>query len=366
VRRSIAVTIVAAAAVWSARAQADVVIRIASPAPEGTAWARAGRAIANELESTTSGRVKLKTFLGGITGNEIETADRIRRGQLDAIASGGMICMKVMPSFRILRIVGLFQSRDESSYVSGRLRRTFEAEARREGFVLLGDMGVGPDHTFSTTPIASLADLKKPKFWVWDLDDVYSLEMPALGISMNPAPLERASRAFDEGKINGFVAVPTAALAFQWSTQSRYVSDLRLGFLRGCILVSTRVFDALDVGEQQALRASIAKLVAQLEDIGRRQDEALIGGLFERQGVRVVRASESFRAEFFEAARQARDKLGAKLVDPALLQKVMSMLADYRAEHAAGAPGIEARGHGGVTPSSPSTSSTRPPPRVIR
>jgi TRAP-type C4-dicarboxylate transport system substrate-binding protein len=322
------------------RASADVVIRLASPAPEGTAWARAGRAVASDLESSTNGKVKVKIFLGGITGNELETAERIRRGQLDAIASGGMLCMKLMPSFRILRVVGLFQSREESAYVSGRLRQTFEAEARREGFVLLGDMGVGPDHTFSMTPITSLADLKKPRFWVWDLDDVYGIELPRLGLTINPTPVELAARAFDEGKVNAFIAVPTAALAFQWSTQTRYVSDLRLSFLRGCLLMSTRVFDQMSVAEQQALRAAMAKLVAQLEDIGRRQDEALIGGLFERQGVRLVRASESFRAEFFEAARQARERLGGKLVDPAVLQKVMSMLADYRAEHAAGAPRV--------------------------
>lgn len=351
-----ALVVGAALIVAGARASAEVVIRIASPAPEGTAWARAGRAAANELDQSTNGKVKLKVFLGGITGNELETAERIQRGQLDAIASGGMICMKTMPSFRILRIVGLFQSRDESAYVSGRLRRTFEAEARREGYVLLGDMGVGPDHTFTTTPITSLADLKRPRFWVWDLDDVMRTEMPSLGVTISPTPVESAARAFDEGKLNAFIAVPTAALAFQWSTQTRYVSDLRLGFLRGCVLVSTRVFDQLSVAEQQMVRASMAKLVAQLEDIGRRQDEALIGGLFERQGVRVVRATESFRAEFFEAARQAREKLGAKLVEPALLQKVMSMLADYRAEHAAGGP---TAGGGAPSPS-------RAAPRVVR
>jgi hypothetical protein len=46
-----------------------------------------------------------------------------------------------------------------------------------------------------------------------------------------------------------------------------------------------------------------------------------------------VPVTPAFRAEFFEAARVAREKLGDQLVPRALLQKVMSMLADYRAEH---------------------------------
>jgi TRAP-type transport system periplasmic protein len=315
-------------------AQAEpVILRFATPAPEGTPWAREGYAFRREVETATQGRVKVKYYLGGITGDEMQTWERIKRGQLDGIASGGMLCMKLAPSMRVLRVLGLFQSRDESAYVSGRLRRVFDEEFRKEGFTNMGELGVGPDVIFSRTPMTSMADLAKARLWYWDLDPVMAAELPLLGIPAVPVALENAHAAYDAGKLDGFVAVPAAALAFQWSSQVRYVSDLRIGFLRGCLLIANRALDQLSVQDQQILRSSNAKLAARLEDVGRSQDEALLGGLFAKQGTRSVAVSPAFRAEFFEAARVAREKLGETLVPKALLQKVLSMLADYRAEH---------------------------------
>ncbi len=315
-------------------AHADpIVIRVASPAPEGTPWAREGYAFGREIEAATQGRVRVKFYLGGITGDELQTAERIRRGQLDGIASGGMLCMKLAPSMRVLRILGLFQNRDESAYVSGRLRQVFDEEFRQAGFTNMGELGIGPDVIFSRTPIASMDDLRKNRLWLWDLDPVLTAEFPQLGLNGVPVPLDAAHATYDSGKLDGFVAVPTAALAFQWSSQVRFITDLRVGFLRGCLLIANRAFDALSMQDQQIWRSGNAKLLARLEDLGRTQDEALLGGLFARQGTRSVAVSPAFRAEFFEAARVARERLGDQLVPRALLQKVQSMLADFRAEH---------------------------------
>jgi hypothetical protein len=81
------------------------------------------------------------------------------------------------------------------------------------------------------------------------------------------------------------------------------------------------------------VRQSAAKTIARLEEIGREQDEALLNRLFAKQGLRRVPASESFRAEFFVTARNARETLGDKLVPTELLQRVLGLLADYRGVH---------------------------------
>jgi TRAP-type C4-dicarboxylate transport system substrate-binding protein len=315
-----------------ARAQVTT-LRIASPAPPGTAWAREGTAFSREVERLTHGTLKIKFYLGGITGDELETAQRIRRGQLDGIASGGMLCMRLAPSMRVLRVPGLLQTREESAYVSGRLRQVFDAELAKNGFTNLGEINVGPDVILSRTPIRTMAELKRARLWAWDLDSVFRLALPAMGLNIVPVPLAQAARAYDEQRIDGFVAVPTAALAFQWSAQARYVTDLRFSFLRGCMLISNRAFDELPIASQEALRSAFAKLVARLSDLERTQDEALLGGLFEKQGVKSVPASSAFRSEVFEAAQGVRERLGDRLVPHALLQRVLALLADFRAEH---------------------------------
>jgi TRAP-type C4-dicarboxylate transport system substrate-binding protein len=238
---------------------------------------------------------------------------------------------------RVLGLVGLFQGRGESAYATGRLRPTLADEAQRNGFTYLGALNVGPVVVFTRRPVTGLGELRRTRFWIWDLDDVLRAELTEMGLTTVPLPVAEAARAYDEGKVDGFLAVPAAALAFQWSTQARYVTDLPLGVLNGCMVVANRAFDALPVEAQRALRAAVAKIVVQLDEVGRAQDEALLGGLFARQGLKSASASQAFRSEFFEAARAGRERLGDKLVPEWLLLRVTSWLADYRAEHEKGA-----------------------------
>jgi TRAP-type C4-dicarboxylate transport system substrate-binding protein len=312
-----------------------IVLRFGTIAPDGTEWARIAKQTAADLASATHGAVVGRWYFGGIAGDEMQMLERVRKEQLDGIVSAGMLCTRLSPSMRVLRLVGLFQTRDESGYVAGRLKPVFDEEFRKEGFINLGDVGVGPDLLFSRTPIRSMDDLKKAKLWVWTLDDIMVATGPLLGSSFVPLPIAEAYRAYDDKRIDGFIAVPTAALGFQWSTEARYVTDLHLSFLRACILVSTRAFDSLPLDARNALLNSSARGMKQLEEQGRRGDEELLGRLFGRQGLSTVKPSESFRADFFQQARTVRDQLvgAGKLVRPELLQRVLTLLADYRAEH---------------------------------
>jgi TRAP-type C4-dicarboxylate transport system substrate-binding protein len=153
--------------------------------------------------------------------------------------------------------------------------------------------------------------------------------VPAVGL-----PVEDAARAFEDGRTDGFLAVPTAVLAFQWSVGTRYLSDLHLGFLPGCMVMTNHAWDELTVDQRNALMVATAKTQARLEDLSRTQDEQLLGGLFARQGVKRTPLSAGFASEFFEAARVVRDTVRDKLIPGALIDRVTGWLADYRAEYA--------------------------------
>ena len=222
-----------------------IVLRFGTVAPDGTAWARIAKQTGASLEEATHGAVKAKWYFGGVAGDELQMLARMRKDQLDGIVSAGMLCQKLSPAMRVLRMVGLFQTRDESGYVAGRLKPIFDEDFRKEGFVNLGDVGIGPDLFFSRTPIRSMEDLKQARLWIWNLDETFLRTWPMLGVRGVALPIEQAYAAFDERRIDGFIAVPTSALAFQWFTAARYVTDLRVGFLRACVLITTRAFDPL-------------------------------------------------------------------------------------------------------------------------
>ena len=108
---------------------------------------------------------------------------------------------------------------------------------------------------------------------------------------------------------------------------------LRLASLDACIIVANRAFDPLPQEYKTAIRNAAAHAIEPLEEMSRAQDDALLGGLFAKQGLTTIRPSADVRAEFFDAARAVREKMTSKLVPRELLDRVLTLLADYRAEH---------------------------------
>ncbi len=330
--KAAALALLAWAGSAAAEPQAVHTLRLATVAPAGSAWANELQAWAREMESAAKNALKVRWYFGAVTGDEEETFERLKRGQLDGTASGGMICGMVAPSMLVMRLPGVFQSREEAAHVMTQLRPSHAAEARKNGYVLLVTTGLGPEVIFSRAPVRNMEDLRRTRLWRWSADRV-GIEMARqMGFIMLPTPLDQAARTYDDGRVDGFMAIPTAALAFQWSAQAHYITDLRTGFLTGCVLVSNAAFDRLPLALQTVVRGSIAKYDMRFEDLGKRQDDALLGGLFARQGLVQVPADASFRAAFFSAARAARERAGSRFVKPEQLDQVLRMLADYRGE----------------------------------
>ena len=333
--RRAAIAVAALVALAGARAAAEpIVLRMASVAPDGSAWANLLRDWARELATLTGGAIRARWYFSGITGDELQTFAGIEKGHLDGIASGGMICERLAPSMKIQGLAGVFQSREEAAYVVERLRPTLEAETARAGFALLIATGLGPDVLFTRTPVHSMAELRKLKLWRWSADEPGIAMSNEMGLTIVPTELDAAAKAYDARRVDGFIAIPTAALAFQWSTQARYITDLRPGYLTGCVLVAQRALDRLGADQQKTFRSLFAKYDSLFQEMGKRQDEALLGGLFEKQGLKPIPPSEGFRSEFFEAARAARAALRDKLIPGELIDRVTGWLADYRAEYA--------------------------------
>jgi TRAP-type C4-dicarboxylate transport system substrate-binding protein len=329
----LAVVIVAATLAYGAVARAEpIAVRMASMAPEGTAWARELKAYARDVAALTHEELRLKLYLGGIAGDEAMVPDRIKKGQLDG-EMAAVTCERMAPSLRVLRVPGLIRRRDEANFVIDRLRPTIDAEFRKNGFVLLGLTWFGSDILFTKTPVRSMEDLKKLKLWIWNLDVVWRNEMTHLGLQVVPLSVDAAGQAYDEGKVDGLLALPSAALVYQWSARSRYFTDLPVAAMAGCNFVSNPIFDGLSMRAQSALRQASAKLNFRISEANGALEDALIGGLFEKQGVHRQPASEQFRIIFFDAAKEARERLPGDVVPPQLITQVMGWLSDYRASH---------------------------------
>ncbi|HEY2745073.1 MAG TPA: TRAP transporter substrate-binding protein DctP [Polyangia bacterium] len=317
----------------SAPAAADPVVwRLASIAPDGTLWARELKAFGREVGTATHDNVQIKWYLSGVAGDELQSHERVKRDQIDGILSGGMLCQRLAPTMRATGMAAEFREPDEVHYVIGRLKPIIDAEFAKEGYVDLATAGIGFSVFFSRTPIRTMADLKKLRPWLWSLDEVLRTQLTAMGIRVVPLPVEGSLHAYDDGKVDSFVGLPSAALAFQWSTQARYAMDLRVGYLTGCMLVARRAWDSLTHDDQQAIESAAAKLQIRIQHATTEMDQSLMGGLFARQGLQMLPVPATLQAEFDAAARETQ-KEAERLAPPGTLAEVSAWLAEYRSAH---------------------------------
>jgi TRAP-type C4-dicarboxylate transport system substrate-binding protein len=309
-----------------------VVLRLAAIAPEGTSWAREVRAFARDVETSTEGAVRIKWYLGGIAGDEVASIERTRRGQLDGGAVS-ITCTKLAPSLKVTRVIGFFRNRGEARHVYARLLPTVEQEVLASGFSLLTISAFGNEIVFSRVPVRSMDDLRKLKPFAWGLDDVWRAEWPKLGVPAVPLDVMDGRAAYESGRVDSFFALPTAAIAYQWSSLMRYYVPLPIAYMPACLVIANRAFDSLPNAHKVAIRGAAAKLGVRFDAVNEALETQLLSGLFEKQGLTAVPPSITFLSEFFEQAQAARSQLDDALVPHALIDKVNGWLADFRAEH---------------------------------
>jgi TRAP-type C4-dicarboxylate transport system substrate-binding protein len=316
---------------FGAQARAEpVTLRISLVAPDGSPWAREMRTFEREVSDDTRGEVKVKPLFGAVAGDDFESFGKMQRGELEGVVSAGMLCEHLSPSMRALRLLGLFHSREEVEYVRGRLRDLFDAEFARAHTVNLGLSGLGPALLFSRTPLHTMADLRRSKVWVWDIDRLGRLYADAVGIDPVALPITRVSSSLEEGKIDAVFAVPTAVLAYQWETRLKYLADIRTTWLTACMVIDQRIYDHVSTDGQRALRAAAERLAARLDRVGRTVDDEVLKQ-FREHGMQSLNVPESLRNELFAEYQKARISLGGELVPLPLQRRVVALLTAFRA-----------------------------------
>jgi TRAP-type C4-dicarboxylate transport system substrate-binding protein len=327
---AVAMVLVAA----KASAAPDHVLRMATLAPDGTPWAREMRAFVRNVEESTHGSVTIKVYFGGVAGDEEEVLRRIRRGQLDG-AVAGMLCEKLAPSMRVADLPGLFQSRAEATAIMTALQADFSAEAAKQGFEMPATMGLGPDIYFTKRPVHSFTELRQQRLFNWSIDEVTIAMSRAMGLTIVPLEVNQAMGALTSDQVDGVLATPSEAISFQWLSSARFYVPLLANYGLACMIMPSAVLNRLPPKHRASLRSAAARMSDHMETIGRAEEAEFLSGKSKYQATQVP-PSAAFRSEYFAAARAVRERLGVRFVPRPLLDRVLRMLADYRAENPSG------------------------------
>ncbi len=310
--------------------QSRITLRLATAAPKGTSWAKAFEEYATHIEKNTGGQVVVKVYYGGTAGDETEVLARMERGQLDGTISGGPICMSVMPSVRVLHIIGMYDSEQQMLDVAKELTPVFADEAHARGYALVGVGTIGPVILFSRNRVTDFASLRKTSLWGWELSNVFNQMAEAMGMKMVLTSLAAASRAYEDGRVDGFWTTPIAALGFQWYSQARYFMPLEAVYLSGCMLLREASLDGMSPENRAVLREEGAQLAIRLEVESTKMGRGLVDRVFQKQGLERLPVSAELMRDFRAEAQQARKALVGKVVPKKLLEQVEQIIAKRR------------------------------------
>ncbi|WP_256872910.1 TRAP transporter substrate-binding protein DctP, partial [Candidatus Entotheonella palauensis] len=91
-------------------ATAEVAIKFATLAPEGTPWMQIMREMSREIERQTDGEVTFRFYPGGIAGDERDVVRKMRIKQLHGGAFSGFGLGLMLPESRVLELPLLFRN----------------------------------------------------------------------------------------------------------------------------------------------------------------------------------------------------------------------------------------------------------------
>ena len=312
-------------------AHAATTIKIATVAPDGTAWMREMRAGADAVKKRTGERVEIKYYPGGVMGDEGSVMRKIKIGQLQGGAFTGGELSSVVKDAQIYSLPFIFRTQDEVDKVRAQLDPLLKKSFEQAGFEAVGISGGGFAYLMSVKDIRGKDDLKAAKVWVPSGDRVAEIGFKAGGVTPIPLPLADVYTSLQTGLIDTAANTPAGAIAFQWHTKIRHMVDLPLTYVVGILVIDKKVIEGLSADDRKAVDEELGAAFARLEKINR-DDNAQARGALEKQGITIF-APNAEETKSWEAVGVAarKDLAAGNEVTPEMSAALDKALAAARA-----------------------------------
>ena len=273
-----------------------VTLKIATLSPDGSYWMQKMRAGADEIEKQTGGRVNLKFYPGGVMGDDATVMRKMRLHQLQGAAVTSGVLNNVYPDIQLYNQVLLFQNELEVDYVRQKMDAELMQGMEQHGLVSLGFAGVGFAYLMSTAPIQTLADMRSQKAWAPDDNKIAISALQAFDISPIPLPLRDVLMGLQTGMINVVAGSPVGALALQWHSKIKYITDLPMLYLFGVLAIDKPAFDEIATADQQIVRSIMASAIKEIDQHSREDNQQAISAL-QNQGIQLIKPTPADVAE---------------------------------------------------------------------
>jgi len=290
------------------------------------------RALDQDVRARTGNRVGFKFFPGGVQGDEKDVIRKMRNGQIHGAGFTGFGLGAIVPETRVLELPFMFETLDELDYVRDQTADFYQKSFAEKGYDLLGWTDVGFVYLFTKTPVRAPADMPQAKWWIWSGDQLAEIFYRAFRITPIPLAAPDVLTSLQTGVVDAVYASPLACVALQWVTRVKFMSDAPVTHGISAVVVTEKSLAGVSAADRAVLKEVTRRHLADLTSKTRIQNVEAIEEI-KKEGVQVVTIDAAARKEFTERGRAAWSDGVGTLYSKELLDRVNTIVADYRATH---------------------------------
>jgi len=313
-------------------------LKIATIAPEGSSWMNDMKRGAQVIDTQTQGRVKFKFYGGGVQGNDKQVQRKMRTGQLQ----GGAFTSGAMNMFQrdadLFSMPMVFNSIEEARYVRQQMDSVIRERLEEAGYVNFGFAGAGFAYMMSNKPLQTLDELKGQKVWIPEGDPTGFAALRALGVAPVVMPVTDVMTGLQTDLLDSVTVPPVGAVVFQWHTRLKYITELPIAYIYAAMLIDSKAFAKLSAQDQSIVREVMEGIYRKFDQNGVTENNKALQALLEN-GLQMIvpdAADVSQWRGVVDASNRDLAKEGA--FDPALLDRMQSLIREYRENAAATSP----------------------------
>ena len=326
---ALGLTLLILAVVWVATPAFAVRIKIATKTPENFKSAKLVKQMTQEIEEKTGGNVRFKVYYGGVKGSGRDLLLKMKSGEIQGGEFTAGEASSVLNDLQILNIPLMFNSYEEVDYVLDRIGPHFQKELGKRGYVVLGWLEVGFGYIMSNDPVACRADLRGKKVWIPQGDPIGQAAFEAMGVPPIPMTISDVMVSLQTGQINTVANSFVGAIALQWYTRVKYITDVPLLYIYGLLMITKEAYDTIPVEYRETVGLIMERTFDELKTDIRKNNMESRDTLM-KQGIQFVPVLPAQRQELEDIMTGVNKDLAGKEFKGEALQTTQEILKEFR------------------------------------
>ncbi|GKW25565.1 TRAP transporter substrate-binding protein [Pectobacterium polonicum] len=282
--------------------------------PEGYPNVVAVQKMGEKLKAATNGRLEIKTFPGGVLGDEKQMIEQAQLGAIDIIRVSMTPVAAILPEIEVFTLPYIFRDEDHLHKVlDGKIGQEIGdkiTQSSKSKLVFLGWMDAGTRNLITKQPVAKPEDLKGMKIRV-QTSQVALATLKAMGANAIAMGTSEVFSGMQTGVIDGTENNPPTYVAHNYMPVAKNFTWSRHFIIPELFLYSKTKWDKLSKEDQDL----ILKLAKEAQ-----QEQRVLWNEYTQQSLDKMKAGgvqfhDIDTEYYFKATQPVRDQFGAKYQD---------------------------------------------------